>query len=375
MKSLLINQKDLKHNIEIIKELAKDNTSVGTSIEFKLVGVVKGNGYGLGLVEFARFLKDNGVPILAVSTVEEAVELREAGIDGAVLMLSSTAVDEEIKTLIEHNITVTIGSDESARKVNECAKKLNITVRANLAIDTGFGRYGFLYQDTDHMISVLKSLTNVHIVNTFSHFSMSFAKKEKWTRIQFKRFVDTVSILQENYIKTGLLHICNSSAFLRFPYMHLNAARIGSAFLGRILLPNEWGLKKIGVLHTNITEIKTLPKGFNVGYSNTFKTKRDSKVAIIPVGYHDGFNVHNNHDVYRFRDKLRYIYHDAKDFFTNKQLKVTIQDKKYTVMGKIGMYHMAIDITGHDEIQINDDVYLDINPLYVDSKIKREYIE
>lgn len=375
MKSLLINQKDLKHNIEIIKELAKDNTSVGTSIEFKLVGVVKGNGYGLGLVKFARFLKDNGVPILAVSTVEEAVELREAGIDGAVLMLSSTAVDEEIKTLIEHNITVTIGSDESARKVNECAKKLNITVRANLAIDTGFGRYGFLYQDTDHMISVLKSLTNVHIVSTFSHFSMSFAKKEKWTRIQFKRFVDTVSILQENYIKTGLLHICNSSAFLRFPYMHLNAARIGSAFLGRILLPNEWGLKKIGVLHTNITEIKTLPKGFNVGYSNTFKTKRDSKVAIIPVGYHDGFNVHNNHDVYRFRDKLRYIYHDAKDFFTNKQLKVTIQDKKYTVMGKIGMYHMAIDITGHDEIQINDDVYLDINPLYVDSKIKREYIE
>ena len=140
-------------------------------------------------------------------------------------------------------------------------------------------------------------------------------------------------------------------------------------------MPNEWGLKKIGVLHTNITEIKTLPKGFNVGYSNTFKTKRDSKVAIIPVGYHDGFNVHNNHDVYRFRDKLRYIYHDAKDFFTNKQLKVTIQDKKYTVMGKIGMYHMAIDITGHDEIQINDDVYLDINPLYVDSKIKREYIE
>ena len=315
MKSLLINQKDLKHNIEIIKELAKDNTSVGTSIEFKLVGVVKGNGYGLGLVEFARFLKDNGVPILAVSTVEEAVELREAGIDGVVLMLSSTAVDEEIKTLIEHNITVTIGSDESARKVNEWAKKLNITVRANLAIDTGFGRYGFLYQDTDHMISVLKSLTNVHIVSTFSHFSMSFAKKEKWTRIQFKRFVDTVSILQENYIKTGHLHICNSSAFLRFPYMHLNAARIGSAFLGRILLPNEWGLKKIGVLHTNITEIKTLPRGFNVGYSNTFKTKRDSKVAIIPVGYHDGFNVHNNHDVYRFRDKLRYIYHDAKDFF------------------------------------------------------------
>ena len=203
MKSLLINQKDLKHNIEIIKELAKDNTSVGTSIEFKLVGVVKGNGYGLGLVEFARFLKDNGVPILAVSTVEEAVELREAGIDGVVLMLSSTAVDKEIKTLIEHNITVTIGSDESARKVNEWAKKLNITVRANLAIDTGFGRYGFLYQDTDHMISVLKSLTNVHIVSTFSHFSMSFAKKEKWTRIQFKRFVDTVSFYI-HLTKTGL---------------------------------------------------------------------------------------------------------------------------------------------------------------------------
>lgn len=154
----------------------------------------------------------------------------------------------------------------------------------------------------------------------------------------------------------------------------MNGARIGSAFLGRILVPNSIGLKKIGVLKSNISEIKTLPKGYNIGYSNVFKTKRETRVAIIPVGYYDGFNVKNSHDDNRFIDKLRYVYNDVKDFAKDKKLRVTIQDKKYIVMGKIGMYHIAIDITDNKEIKINDEVYLDVNPLYVDSGLRRLYI-
>ena len=156
--------------------------------------------------------------------------------------------------------------------------------------------------------------------------------------------------------------------------MHLNAVRIGSAFLGRIIISNTVGLKKIGTLRTTITEIKKLPKGYNVGYSNTFKTKKDTTVAIIPVGYFDGYNVKNYPDVYRFIDKIRYLYNDVKNLFKDKKLKVTIGDKKYRVMGKIGMYHMAIDITSDENIKINEKIDLDINPLYVDSSIRREYV-
>ena len=367
MKALLINKKDLKHNINVIKEKAKKT-------ETKVIAVVKGNGYGLGLIEYSKFLIDNGISMLAVATTEDAVALRKAGIKEDILMMSSTCIEEEVKLLIENNIIITIGSKESIQIADSLARKFEITIRAHLKIDTGFGRYGFVYNNLGNLVDSLKSITNIKIEGTFSHFSQSYAKNEEWTKMQFDRFISVISFLQNNKIETGMLHICNSSAFLKYPNMHLNAVRIGSAFLGRILVQNTVGLKKIGVLRTNITEIKELPNGYNVGYSNTFKTKKDTKVAIIPVGYFDGYNVRNYPDVYRFIDKARYLYNDIKNFFKDKKLKVTIGDKKYRVMGKIGMYHMAIDITSNENIKINETIDLDINPLYVDSSIRREYV-
>lgn len=367
MKSLIINKQDLKHNINVIKEKAKET-------ETKVIAVVKGNGYGLGLVEYAKFLIDNGIELLAVSTTEEAVALREAGIKEDVLMMSSTCIEEEVKLLIENNIILTLGSKEAVELADEMARKLNVTIRAHLKIDTGFGRYGFVYTNKSEIVQILKDTTNIQIEGTFSNFSQSYAKNEKWTKTQFDRFISVTSYLQNNGIETGMLHMCNSSAFLRYNEMHLNAVRIGSAFLGRILVQNTIGLKKIGKLRTTISEIKELPKGYNVGYSNTFKTKKDTKVAIIPVGYFDGYNVRNYPDVYRIIDKIRYLYNDFKNLFKDKKLKVTIAGKKYKVMGKIGMYHIEIDITGSDNIKINDNIDLDINPLYVDSSIRREYV-
>ena len=366
MKALIINKEDLKHNINKIKEHAKTS-------ETKLIAVVKGNGYGLGLIEYSKFLIDQGVEMLAVATVEDVVRLREAGIKEDILMLSSTSVKEDVKLLIENNAILTLGSSEAVRIADELARTFNIMVRAHLKIDTGFGRYGFVYTNTDEIIESINGVTNIKIEGTYSHFSQSYAKNEKWTKLQFDRFIAVTSTLQNNKIETGMLHICNSSAFLRYSSMHLNAVRIGSAFLGRIVVSNQIGLKKIGQFRTQISEIKQLPKGYNIGYSNAFKTKKETKVAIIPVGYFDGYNVRNYPDSYRIIDKTRYLYNDIKNFFKDKKLKVKIANKKYRVVGKIGMYHIAIDITDSENINTNDTIELDINPLYVDSGIRREY--
>ena len=377
MKKLVINREDLKHNINKIREIANEGKALDGKSNVKIIGVVKGNGYGLCLVPFANYLVMNGIGFLAVSTVEEALALRNAKVKAKILMLSATASKRDIDVMVQNNIIITIGSKEDLIVAEKVAQKRDVKIKAHLKIDTGFGRYGFCYDKKEELVDLLKNLENIEIEGTFSHFSLAFYKKDKYSKVQFNRFMEVVDYLKQNGINTGMLHICNSSGFLKYKDMRLDAVRIGSAFLGRLAIPNIYGLKKIGYLRTNITEIKMLPKGYNIGYSNSYKTKKETKVAIIPCGYKDGFNVREQRDMFRKRDKLRYIIRDIKDSFKDQSLyaEVTINfkdSKKCKVLGRIGMYHVAIDVTGLDA-KVGDRVKLNVSPMFVESKIRREY--
>lgn len=377
MKSLVINKEDLKHNIRKIKNIVKKTGRQDNHKAIKLIAVVKGNGYGLGLIQYSKFLIDNGVDFLAVATVEEAIALREAKLQARILLLSSTAIKKEVELLIDNDIILTLGSKEAVEMAKSVAKSKQKKVQAHIKIDTGFGRYGFCYNEKEQILEALKDLENIQIEGTFSHFSLAFYEKNEYTEEQFKRFIDVVEYLKQNKVETGMLHICNSSAFLKFKHMRLNAVRIGSAFLGRISIPNIYGLKKIAYLKSNVSEIKELQKGYNIGYSNAFTTKNKTKVAIIPCGYADGFNVREQRDMFRKRDKLRYIVRDIKDSFKDKSLYVEIKtnSKEYTkckVLGRVGMYHITVDVTGKD-VKIGDEVKLNVSPIFIQNTIRREY--
>ena len=321
---------------------------------------------------------DNGINFLAVSTVEEAIKLREAKIEAKILMLSSTAIEKDVETLINNGITITLGSKEAVEVAEKVATKLNKKIKAHLKIDTGFGRYGFDYDKKSELLNSLKELKNIEIEGTFSHFSLAFYNKNEYSEVQFNRFINVIEFLKENKIETGILHICNSSGFLKFKDKRLNAVRIGSAFLGRISIPNVYGLKKVGYLKSNVAEIKNLKKGYNIGYSNGYTLKKDSKIAVVPVGYADGYNVREQRDMFRKIDRLRYIVRDIKDSIKDKSLYVNIQNskgdfEKCKVIGRLGMYHICVEITNKD-IQIDSEVRLNVNPIFVDSSVRREYI-
>ncbi|HCF34979.1 MAG TPA: alanine racemase [Clostridiales bacterium] len=371
LNTLVINKEDLRHNINKIKEYAKKSGQDDAGKDVKIIAVVKGNGYGMGIVEYTKFLIDNGISMFAVSTMEEALKLRKEGIKEEILMLSSTAIEDDVRTLVKNKIILTIGSKEDIIIAEKIGKEENQTIRVHLKIDTGFGRYGFVYSKRDEMVEALKNIQNVKIEGTYTHFSISFFD-EKYTKLQFKRFIDVIEVLKMNKIETGMLHVCNSSAFVKYREMHLNAVRIGSAFLGRLSFENNVGLKKIGYLESAVSEIKDLPKGFNVGYSNTYKTKTETKIAVIPCGYMDGINIINNRDMFRTIDKLRYIVRDIKDFFKKQKIYIKIKDKNYEIIGRIGTYHIICNISNSD-IKIGNKVIINVNPKFVDSSIRREY--
>ena len=368
MAKLIIEKEDLRHNIDKIKNYIKINKNSNNT---KIIAVIKGNGYGLGLVKLTEFLIDNGISYFAVSTIEEALELRNNNIKEKILMLSGTAIEKDLENLIKNDIILTLSSKEDIDGIEEIAGKLEKQVKVHLKIDTGFGRYGFVYKEKENILKLIKKLKNIKIVGTYSHFSNSYYD-DKYTKIQYDRFIEVTSYLKENNIDLGILHICNTSAGLKSYEYHLDAVRFGSAFLGRLSFVNEIGLKKIGYLEERVSEIKKIPKGMNIGYSNIYKAPKDLKVCVIPVGYMNGLNVKNDKDMFRFVDKIRYIWEDIRRLLKKQDMYIDINGEKCKILGKIGTYHITCDITNKD-INIGDIAKLQINPKFVDSNIRREY--
>ena len=359
----MVEKNNIKENTQKLKAHASEKT--------KIIAVVKCNGYGLGAVEMTKCLIENGIEMFAVSTVEEALELRTAGIENDILMLSCTAIREDIEKLVENSIILSVGSKDDIEIIESIAEEKKIQIRVHLKIDTGMGRYGFISSRKDNIVEQLKNIKNIKVEGTFSHFSNSYSN-DKYTRIQFKRFLEVIDLLKNNNIETGMLHICNSSAFIKYPEMHLDAVRIGSAFLGRLSCANELNLKKVGYLETKVTEIKELEKGSYISYSNAYKTKRNTKIAIVPCGYTEGFNLTRGKDMCREVDKIRNISRAAKDLFKKENIVIKIDDKDCEVLGRVGTHHVVCDITNKN-IKIEDNVIMKINPKYVDTSVKREY--
>ena len=375
MKVLRINKEDLKHNINIIKSIVKRSAVDDKGKSPKIIGVVKGNGYGLGLVEFSKFLIKNGIKILAVSSVEEALELKRAKIDNDVMLLSGTSIRTDLMKLVNKDVIISLTSFEDIEVLNRILKNKDKVQRVQIKIDTGFNRYGFKYEDLDELIEVLKSdeSKKLKIVGIFSHFSYSYSQNKENTQKQFDLFISSVEKLKKNNIDTGDLHICNSSAFLKYPEMHLNAVRVGSAFLGRLQIENKYNLRKIGKLYTNICEIKSVRKGDTIGYSCSEKIKKNSRIAIAQIGYIDGLNSGKYNDTFKIIDKIRILKNSFFDIFKDKHIYYKINGSKCRVLGKIGMNHIVLDIKGKD-VKINDEIEIDISPLNVNTNIRREYI-
>ena len=333
----------------------------------QIIAVVKGNGYGLGLVPYARFLTAQGVALLAVSTVEEAAALRDAGITAQLLMLSSTALPEEIAALLARDVILTVGSADAARAVSDAAAARGVTARVHVKLDTGMGRYGFLPQETAEAAALLQALPALRVEGVFTH--LSDAANAKCTALQYRRFTEGVRILQEAGIDTGLRHVCASTAFLRYPEMHLDAVRLGSALLGRLSVPDTLGLERIGWLEAQVTE---LPAGWPVGYTGAYRTRRETRLALLPVGYTSGVGVTEETNALRLRDRLRRVLHAGRRLLRADGMTVLVNGCRCPVRGVVGATAIEADVTDVP-CAVGDTVRIEVRPKFVDSAVPREY--
>lgn len=276
-----INLNAIAANVRSIKSLVREDVG--------LMAVVKANAYGHGAPEVARTALDNGADLLAVANIEEALDLRRAGIDAPILTLSYVPA-AAVSRAVESDITVTVFDWEQARHYQLAAGAGHGRLSAHIKVDTGMGRLGVLPADAGELASLVNELPAIRLVGIYTHFSSADADS-RYTAEQLSRFRDLLTGLDVLGIRFHYVHAANSAALLTQPGSHFNLVRPGLLLYGLNPLQGGEGpdwLKPAMTWKTVIAQIKTLPAGSAVGYGNTYRTRGDERIAVLPVGYADG---------------------------------------------------------------------------------------
>lgn len=356
MSRYVIDKALLKENIELLKEKA------GVPI----IAVVKGNGYGFGMKEMTAVFKASGIKTFAVTEVDDIKELKSILDKEEILVMRSTCIEKEAEIIAENGCIATIGSLNSASVMNDVSKKLGVKTKCHLKIDTGMGRYGFMPSEIEDAIQCY-DFENLEFIGAYTHFSSAFTNREL-TKAQLALFRDTMEQIKKAGKEVGVMHCANSPALLNVEDVCLDRVRLGSAFTGRVITQKSTKLNRLGSLEADVIEIKTVPAGYSIGYNGHFVTKRETKIAIIPIGHYDGFGLTKEKETADFHSVLSQL----KKFLKKQQLRVKINGRMYSVIGEIGLSHTAVDITGSD-IRIGDLASVDISPLMVNPRIPRIY--
>lgn len=364
MKQLVIETKQLAENIQNIKAFCGENT---------IIAVVKGDGYGLSLIPYATFLLEQGITHFAVSEASEALRLKndERFSQATVLLMTPQNHPENVEELLQKGVTLTVGSLSHITLIETVSKEIEMPASVHIKVDTGFGRFGFSYQNPDEIRAAFqKHGETILVKGIFTHYSCSFEPKYQITKKQDQRFDRILKLLQEDnpqLMAQLMIHSANSCGAFLYPNKKRNAVRIGSAFLGRLPMKAPVKLHRIAYLQTRVLDVNTVKKGENIAYGNTYTAKEDISTAVIGIGYKDGFGTTKLNDAFRLIDILRYIYTDLKSIGK----KTYLYRGKYEILGRVGMYCAIVKNDG--SLSPNDVVKVDCNPLFIDSSIRREY--
>lgn len=351
--------------LEVSRQVLEENAKTVVSyVGVPVIGVVKYDGCGVGIAEAARAWQKAGVTMFAVSECWEALALRQAGFAEEILLMGPVADEERLQALLDNNIILTVSDLENARFYQN--HRAGHTVRVHIKVDAGMGRFGVRWTEVQQLKEIY-ALEGFSFEGIFSHFSKSFEKKYQLTGEQLNRFLQAVQALTDAGICVGMRHMANSCAALRFPETWLDAVRVGSALVGGLLAPVPVTLRAPHVCKAQVVAVRTLEKGDTMGYAAVCKTKRDTKAAVVAVGYKTGLGMTGAPDPFPLRDLAVYLYYLLQRY-RNPPCAV-LGDRKMPMIGRVGSQYTLFDATGMD-VKPGDYVTVRISLLQCTAKRK-----
>ena len=284
-----INLDAIAHNYKTIRE------KIGPDVKF--LGVVKADAYGHGSLQVSRLLQELGADYLAVSSADEALELRANGITMPILILGHTP-KEQVARLIEFDITQAVTCKAKADEYSEEATRCGGTLKIHIKVDTGMSRLGYLC-DNNFFDNGVKGITEacnlpgLYAEGIFTHFAVAdeFGESnDAYTQHQFKLFTNVISEVEKQLgHKFEICHCANTGATARFPKTYLDMVRPGLLLYGYGEFAKEMGLRPVMTLKTTVSTIKIYPEGTSISYGRTYTTDKTTRVGVLPYGYADGF--------------------------------------------------------------------------------------
>jgi len=322
---------NLAHNLTVIRGLLKPGT--------KIMAVVKADAYGHGAVQAAKVLSRAGADMFAVASLEEGIQLREAGVSSDILILGYTQ-PEWAQAVVQGDFIQTVYHLGLARALQREALSLNKTARVHVKIDTGMSRIGLLPEKAAYFVREIAASDGLSLDGVFTHLSCADDPGNDFSDEQLARFDDFLAQMDRHGVARPRIHICNSAGIVRYPGAHADMVRPGIVLYGLYPSPAfaerfPLDLRPVMSVKTSIVELKTVPSGARISYGGTFVTKRPARIATMPAGYADGFS----------------------RALSNRGF-VLVQGQRAPIVGNVCMDFLMADVTDVPGVSVNDEAVL-----------------
>ncbi len=329
---LEIDLSAIANNTRQIKKL------VGARV--RVLAALKADGYGHGALKVARTVLHNGASMLGVATVSEATPLRDAGVNAPVLVFGYVPL-WQMREAIHLDLTITIYSLEAAQALARAAQTLGKTVRVHVKVDTGMGRLGMRAEHVADIVALMHEidrLPGLELEGLFTHFAQADASDLTHTHVQLARFQRVLQAVEAVGLRPPLVHAANSAATLALPEAHFDMVRPGIALYGldpsqEVRLPQDF--YPALAFKTQVAQVKDIPAGENISYGGSYITERSTDIAVLPVGYADGFR----------RSPTNWG-------------SVLIHGQEAPLLGRVCMDQCVVDISHIPGVRVGDEVVL-----------------